>query len=779
MADFVKFVLAPAGLRDASLAISGSRAGGVGVLNAELADDFRPVLRELAVLATHARGRFGLKVGALETGQADALRPFVARGLGWLIVDLESAVGVRRRRRRAARVPASRCWPRCARPTPTARRSDLVDGLLLKGNEAGGFVGEDSSFILLQKWLGRTGLPLYLRGGLTPHVAAACSAVGVAGGVLDSQLLLMDEVELPAGVAHADRQPLRQRNGRGRRRRARRVLPHPGSPRPRRRARAGRARRRPRLRRAAAAGRAPRRWAGAIRPRACCRSARTSASRRRGASSTSHVAAVLQAIDRAIEGHLRTAVDARPIFEDAPLARSLKLRLPIVQGPMTRVSDIAEFAAAVAEGGALPMVAFALLKGAPLERLLADTKKLLGDRPWGIGLLGFAPQALLDEQLASATAFGPSYAIIAGGRPDQAVRLEAAGVPTFLHVPSANLIPLFLQEGARRFIFEGRECGGHIGPLSSFVLWSTMVDRLTAELAKNTVPADEIELLFAGGIHDAVSSAMVQVLVAPLVARGVKVGILMGSAYLFTRGDRRQRRDRAAVPAGGDRLRAHGQPRVGAGPRQPLRLHAVRAGLLPDARSSIARAACPPTRAGAILDDLILGRLRIASKGRTPARRRTPARVALPRTRSATRACTCSARSRRCARRSPASRRCTARSAEGAAALLAAPARRSRDAGRRPPDAPADIAIVGIASVAAEGEQRPREYWAEHPRQGRRDHRDPVAPLGLAALLRRRPHRQGQDLLEVGRLPRRHGVRSDALRHAAEVDRRRSTRCSS
>ena len=94
---------------------------------------------------------------------------------------------------------------------------------------------------------------------------------------------------------------------------------------------------------------------------------------------------------------------------------------------MTRVSDSAEFAAAIADGGALPMVAFALLKGAPLDRLLADTKKLLGDRPWGIGLLGFAPQALLDEQLASATAFGPSYAIIAGGRPDQAVRLEAAG----------------------------------------------------------------------------------------------------------------------------------------------------------------------------------------------------------------------------------------------------------------------------------------------------------------------------------------------------------------
>src|SRR6185436_634286 len=211
-----------------------------------------------------------------------------------------------------------------------------------------------------------------------------------------------------------------------------------------------------------------------------------------------HVAGVLQAIERAVTGHLRKAVELKPIFESAPLAEALRLRFPIVQGPMTRVSDVAEFASAVADGGALPMVAFALLKGPALESLLAATKQLLGDRPWGIGLLGFAPQALLDEQLACASAYKPDYAIIAGGRPDQAVHLEAGGVPTFLHVPSANLIPLFIREGARRFIFEGRECGGHIGPLSSFVLWSTMVDRLLTEIPASKIPADRFELIFAG-----------------------------------------------------------------------------------------------------------------------------------------------------------------------------------------------------------------------------------------------------------------------------------------
>ena len=57
MADFVKFVLAPTGLRGASLAISGSRAGGVGVVNGELENDFAVgPAQNSNVLATHARG---------------------------------------------------------------------------------------------------------------------------------------------------------------------------------------------------------------------------------------------------------------------------------------------------------------------------------------------------------------------------------------------------------------------------------------------------------------------------------------------------------------------------------------------------------------------------------------------------------------------------------------------------------------------------------------------------------------------------------------------------
>ena len=141
---------------------------------------------------------------------------------------------------------------------------------------------------------------------------------------------------------------------------------------------------------------------------------------------------------------------------------------------MTRVSDTAAFAGAVAEGGALPFLALALLRKAETEQLLKETKAKLGTRPWGVGILGFVPNEIRAEQLEAIRIHKPPFAIIAGGRPDQAKELEAQGIPTYLHVPSPGLLRMFLKDGARRFIFEGQECGGHVGPRASFALWETM-----------------------------------------------------------------------------------------------------------------------------------------------------------------------------------------------------------------------------------------------------------------------------------------------------------------
>ncbi|EOD65780.1 type I polyketide synthase [Amycolatopsis vancoresmycina] len=204
------------------------------------------------------------------------------------------------------------------------------------------------------------------------------------------------------------------------------------------------------------------------------------------------------------------------------LCRTLGTPLPVVQGPMTRVSDQPGFAAAVADAGGFPFVAVATANGARTTDLLARTAERLGDRPWGAGILGFVPDDLRAAQLAAIRAARPRCVLVAGGKPGQAKALEADGIATFLHVPSPVLLRQYLDAGIRRFVFEGAECGGHVGPRSSFELWEEQLAVLGA--------ADDVEVLFAGGIHDARSAAMVAAMAKPLDA----VGVLMGTAYLFT-----------------------------------------------------------------------------------------------------------------------------------------------------------------------------------------------------------------------------------------------------
>ncbi|HET6711228.1 beta-ketoacyl synthase N-terminal-like domain-containing protein, partial [Amycolatopsis sp.] len=204
------------------------------------------------------------------------------------------------------------------------------------------------------------------------------------------------------------------------------------------------------------------------------------------------------------------------------LCRTLGSALPIVQGPMTRVSDQPGFAAAVADAGGFPFVAVATANGARTAELLARTGERLGDRPWGAGILGFVPDDLRVAQLAAIRAARPRCVLVAGGKPGQAKALEADGIATFLHVPSPVLLRQYLDAGIRRFVFEGAECGGHVGPRASFALWEEQLAVLDG--------AKDVEVLFAGGIHDARSAAVVAAMAGPIDAAGV----LMGTAYLFT-----------------------------------------------------------------------------------------------------------------------------------------------------------------------------------------------------------------------------------------------------
>ncbi len=385
-------------------------------------------------------------------------------------------------------------------------------GVIAKGNEGAGLVSSDSSFILFQRIMREVSdIPVWVQGGIGIHNAAAVTALGGRGVVLDSQLLPFTESTAPAPLKAISEKlngnETRVIDGF-------RVLVRPNSPAlP---AQATRADLQPFLH-------TPDLDQGYI-PLGQDITIGSDLFKQ-----YKKLPRLVFAFKEAMYGHLRQAKSLNPLAAHNTLAQALGTHYPIAQGPMTRVSDVPAFAAAVANAGALPFVALSLLKGEKARNLIRETRELAGDKPWGVGILGFADQELREEQLAYITEEKPPVVLIAGGRPSQAKPLEKLGIKTFLHVPSAPLLDMFLKEGAKRFIFEGRECGGHVGPLSSFVLWEKQINRLLQE-----EQTEQLEVFFAGGIHDAFSTAMISVMAAPLAARGVKIGVLMGTAYLYT-----------------------------------------------------------------------------------------------------------------------------------------------------------------------------------------------------------------------------------------------------
>ena len=403
-----------------------------------------------------------------------------------------------------------------------------IQGLIVAGNEAGGIVGEETSFILLQSLMKERDTPVWVRGGIGLHSAAACIAAGASGVILDGALLLARECAIETRIREligcwdgTETVVFGKGVGRGLR-----VQADPGSPAV------------ARLKQAETEGLAS--WQAALarevgwNPGQVRPVGQDAALAQSLAKRYVTVGGIVQAVEQSIDSSLSQASEARPIAEGSALARSHGTRFPVVQGPMTRVSDRGAFAKAVADGGALPFLALALMPGDEVEHLLVETRDRLGEQPWGVGVLGFVAPELRREQVAAILKVRPRFALIAGGRPDQAQDLEAEGITTYLHAPSPGILRQYWKDGVRRFVLEGRECGGHVGPRSSLLLWEQAVQLILERLEQGDRP-DEVHLLFAGGVHDARSSAAVAALSAPLAQRGVKVGVLVGTAYLFTK----------------------------------------------------------------------------------------------------------------------------------------------------------------------------------------------------------------------------------------------------
>ncbi|MGX1913305.1 SDR family NAD(P)-dependent oxidoreductase [Streptomyces phaeochromogenes] len=524
--------ITPFGEPEARLAAAVSRAGGLGVLDLGVGD--RRAREALASLRRWAPGPFGVRVGARCRIAPGELGPGKL-GPGEFAPGKKNGKPGKRDGGGLHTVVLGTDSPwQINEVTATYRVlvevTDLeqalaavragAHGLIARGSESGGRTGELSTFVLLQHLLAEPGvdLPVWACGGIGPRTAAAAVAGGAAGVVLDSQLALLAEARLPEPAAAA----LRSMDGSetvvvG----GHRVLHRRGPDAPRvpaddpllmsemLGAQDPRTQLLPVGQDGFLAARFAERWGDAGR--------------------------TVRALTDSVRDAVRDDGPAGALRPGSPMSRVLGTRVPVAQGPMTRVSDQARFAAAVAADGALPFIALALASGEQTRTVLEETRAAVAGRPWGVGVLGFAPEETRNAQLEAVRDLRPTHAIIAGGRPSQAETLERAGISTFLHVPSPGLLRQFLDAGARRFVFEGSECGGHVGPRASFPLWEAQLAVLEDYLdGTDAQTAERVEVFFAGGVHDERSSAMIAALAAPLTARGAAVGVLMGTAYLFT-----------------------------------------------------------------------------------------------------------------------------------------------------------------------------------------------------------------------------------------------------
>ena len=209
-AEFTCLSISPIDLSPPGIALATARAGGVGILDHEYCHGGSLVravdnLRWLLGL-TPRNQRIGLRLALtrLDNDTVSALLEPLSQRDHWLILCRWQPDGLAQQMSRL---------PSCAKRRTLLEVSDAaqisglsampasIDGLVAKGSESGGWVGGESAFVLAQKLLSKSILPVYVQGGIGVYTAAACRAGGAAGVVAEassrlSQQQCVDHLEL-------------------------------------------------------------------------------------------------------------------------------------------------------------------------------------------------------------------------------------------------------------------------------------------------------------------------------------------------------------------------------------------------------------------------------------------------------------------------------------------------------------------------------------------------------------------------------------------------------
>jgi malonyl CoA-acyl carrier protein transacylase len=237
-----------------------------------------------------------------------------------------------------------------------------------------------------------------------------------------------------------------------------------------------------------------------------------------GAGSEEAVQAFLGEIQRLI--HLAEA--KKDCFLTSPAAGEMGTKYPFIQGAMSWITDVPEFASMVADAGGLPTIALGLMDGETLERRLGRLPEIMGGRPYAVNVVSLAENPFRETHLAWIKKHRPPFVVIAGGDLSPLRELTESGIEVMYIAPDEALLRLALEGGVRYVICEGYEAGGHVGQHSTLTLAQMVLDmkRRTPSMFRNR------RVILAGGIFNREAAFMAAMLGAD--------AIQMGTPYLAT-----------------------------------------------------------------------------------------------------------------------------------------------------------------------------------------------------------------------------------------------------
>ena len=531
-------VVTPSHELSAPLAIAAARAGGIGVL--DLGFGFAAAEQQAAfdLLATQVRpgNQWGIRWDTLGTESVEL--PALAQVLGTRNCPVLLLAGVTdsgsldsasldsgslgkllEAGKRFADLVALEA---CSVVEAAAAAEAGFDAVLVKGNEAAGRVSAESAFGLIEQIRSRSPgdglkIPLWIQGGLGPDTATAALLAGATGVVLREQVWLATE----SPFDEADRRHWSQLDGTetfaiGSADRSFRLYS---------------ARGRESVAQIADSLASGQDWQVPLRALLLEGDEATGESliplgmeigqANRLADEHVNVAGIVQAYRRRIEENLKVARTARAVAPESALAEAQGTRYPILQ-LVHHAEDLLTACETIAERGGLPV--FSLDGQGPDEAraLLGTAKERLAERPWGVSLLGSAGAENRDQQLAEIRSVKPAVVLLDGSLASVAGELEPLGVTAYLRVASLSQLTTALAADSRKFVLAG---SNDEGPRVDLALWQAAISQLA------TVKADrpeDFQIVFAGGLGSSLTAAMVAALAAPLSARGMKVGLLVG-----------------------------------------------------------------------------------------------------------------------------------------------------------------------------------------------------------------------------------------------------------